>query len=103
MLHPAQVWSALWNEYNGRFLVRHVSIGYAINRFRGNGCGFGAAYALECVTKGASFWKLLAAEISEETVRLPKAPASLSALDWAVKPSPVALISPLSCCLEGTV
>jgi len=67
-----EVWSVLWNEYDGKFLVRHISIGYAIDRFRGNGCGFGANFALECVTKGMSFWKLLAAEISEETVRVPK-------------------------------
>merc|ERR1712070_522362 len=68
-----EVWSVLWNKYDVGLRVRHVSIGYAINRFRGNGCGFGAAYALECVTKGSPFWSLLAAEFSEETVRLPKA------------------------------
>jgi len=67
-----EVWSVLWNDYGGKLLVRHISIGYVVTRFRGNGCGFAATFALECVSKGESFWELLAAEISEETVRLPK-------------------------------
>jgi len=67
-----EIWSVLWNWYDNELKARHISIGYAINRFRGNGCGFGAAFALECVVKGTPFWALLASEISEETVRLPK-------------------------------
>lgn len=49
-----EVWSALWDT---DLKVRHVTVGYPINFHRGNNCGFGGAFAIECML-GENFWKL---------------------------------------------
>merc|ERR1712107_160751 len=48
-----EVWSVLWNT---EMKVRHVKVGYPINSFRGNNCGFGAAFALQCALGTSYTW-----------------------------------------------
>uniref|UniRef100_A0A7S1M5P4 Uncharacterized protein n=1 Tax=Alexandrium catenella TaxID=2925 RepID=A0A7S1M5P4_ALECA len=49
-----EVFSVLWNS---DLKVRHVTVGYPINAHRGNTCGFGGAFGIQCML-GAKFWRL---------------------------------------------
>lgn len=51
-----EVFSVLWNA---ELKVRHVTVGYPINAHRGNTCGFGGAWGIECML-GGNFTELQA-------------------------------------------
>ena len=67
-----EVWGVMWDK-NG--LVKHQTVGAPINYHRGNGCGFGATFALVCVCRGgskAAYTSLVAAYVAEWTLGKPK-------------------------------
>lgn len=66
-----EVWSVMWNE---ELKVKHLSIGYPINAYRGNTCGYGAGFGLVCVAQESlnGYKSLRRSEFLEDFFHFPK-------------------------------
>jgi len=75
-----EVWSVLWNK---DMKVKMLTVGYPINAYRGNGCGYGAAFALLCLTGAATPKALKEGYILQWTFHRPKESTPYSELpEW---------------------
>ena len=67
-----EIWGVMWDADG---LVKHQTVGAPINHHRGNGCGFGATFALVCACRGSTeevYDALVASYIAEWTLGVPK-------------------------------
>jgi len=64
-----EVWSVMWNEESK---VKMLTIGYPINSYRGNSCGFGAVFALICVADPSQQKQLKRGFVAEYLLHEPK-------------------------------